>query len=171
MVGRKKNASRFGSFSRLPAAPGGFQSHLPDTGLSSTNSQQKHLRQAPHHHVEVSQPTIIMAANALALPDGLHSLLTRVHLEDITKAITNVTLSDFTHLINTARGRELNAEIVTKLYAEASKLPGAGSALMAATFVIFVVIFCFPMAAAAPLLTALGFKNASLAADMFVCKS
>lgn len=112
-----------------------------------------------------------MAANGLALPDSLRELFANVNLEDITKAITNVTLADFTHLIDVARGRELNAETITKLYEEASKLHGAGTALMAAALVVFVIIFCFPMAAATPLLTALGFTNANLAAGMSVCES
>lgn len=107
-----------------------------------------------------------MAANGLALPDALHKLFTQVNLEDMTKAVTNVTLADFTHLIDVAKGRELNTETITKLYEEASKLHGAGSALMAAALVIFVVIFCFLMAAATPLLTALGFTNIGPAAGM-----
>jgi len=109
-----------------------------------------------------------MAVNGLALPDGLHKLFTQVNLEDITKAITNVTLADFTHLINTAKGRELNAETVTKLYEEASKLHGAGTTLMAAALVMLVIIFCFPMAVATPFLTALGFTNIGPAAGMDV---
>lgn len=112
-----------------------------------------------------------MAVNGLALPDGLHKLFTQVNLEDITKAITNVTLADFTHLINTAKGRELNAETVTKLYEEASKLHGAGTTLMAAALVMFVIIFCFPMAVATPFLTALGVTNIGPAAGTDVHKS
>ncbi|KAH0286483.1 hypothetical protein M436DRAFT_51169 [Aureobasidium namibiae CBS 147.97] len=109
-----------------------------------------------------------MAANGLALPDGLHKLFTQVNLEDITKAITNVTLADFTHPVNTAKGRELNAETVTMLYEEASKLHGAGATLMAAALVTFVIIFCFPMAAATPFLTMLGFTNIGPAAASLV---
>jgi hypothetical protein len=107
-----------------------------------------------------------MATTGLALPDGLREVFANVNLEDITKAITNVTLADFTHLIDVAKGRELNADTITKLYEEASKLHGAGSALMAAALVILIVIFCFPMAVATPFLAALGFTNIGPAAGM-----
>lgn len=59
---------------------------------------------------------------------------------------------------------------ITKLYEEASKLHGAGSALMAAALVILIIIFCFPMTAATRFLTALGFTNIGPAAGMNVHK-
>jgi hypothetical protein len=112
-----------------------------------------------------------MAANGFTLPDGLRELFANVNLEDIAKAIKNVTLDDFTHLFNIAKGRELNAETITNLYEAARKLPGVGTTLMAAALVIFVIIFCFPMAAATSFLTALGFTNFGPAAGMNVYKS
>jgi hypothetical protein len=107
-----------------------------------------------------------MAANGLALPDGLRELFAKVNFTDITVAIENISLADFTHLAKFAKGRELNADTVNKLYEEASKLPGAGSTLMAAALVILIIIFCFPMAAATPFLSLLGFTNIGPAAGM-----
>jgi hypothetical protein len=113
------------------------------------------------------KPTSInMASSGFNLPDSLRELFANVKLEDITSAIKNITLADFTHLFNMAKGRELNAETITKLYEEARKLPGVGTTLMAAALVIFVIIFCFPMAAATPFLAALGFTNIGPAAGM-----
>ncbi|KAI4736069.1 hypothetical protein E4T50_13427 [Aureobasidium sp. EXF-12298] len=109
-----------------------------------------------------------MAFNGLALPDSLRELFANVNLEDITKAITNVTLTDFNHLINVAKGRELNTDTVIKLYEEASKVHGAGSALMAAGLVISVISFCFPMAALSPISTALGFVGYGIAPTSLV---
>ncbi|KAG9598456.1 hypothetical protein KCU77_g9926, partial [Aureobasidium melanogenum] len=108
-----------------------------------------------------------MAANGHELPEWLGQLFTQVNLEDITQAMENITLADFTHLINIARGQELNADSVTKLYEEASKLSGAGTALISAALVIAVIAFCFPMAAAALLLTPLGFTMNNIAAGEF----
>ncbi|KAG9530904.1 hypothetical protein KCU93_g2099, partial [Aureobasidium melanogenum] len=105
-----------------------------------------------------------MATNGHELPEWLGQLFTQVNLEDITHAMKNITLADFTHLINIARGQELNADTVTKLYEEASKLSGAGTALIAAALVIAVIAFCFPMAAAAMFLTPLGFTMNNIAA-------
>jgi hypothetical protein len=107
-----------------------------------------------------------MAANGLALPDGLRELFARVNTEDITGAIKNISLADFNHLADFAKGRELNADTISKLYEEARELPGAGSTLMAAALVILIIIFCFPMAAATPVLTLLGFTNIGPAAGM-----
>jgi hypothetical protein len=107
-----------------------------------------------------------MATGGFSLPEGLHELFAKVNLTDITDAIKNVTLADFTHLMDFAKGRELNVETITKLYEEARELPGAGSTLMAAALVILIVIFCFPMAAATPFLSLLGFTNIGPAAGM-----
>jgi hypothetical protein len=107
-----------------------------------------------------------MASSGFNIPDSLRDLFANVKLEDLTSAIKNITLADFTHLIDVAKGRELNAETITKLYEEASKLNGAGSALMAAALVILIIIFCFPMAAATPVLTFLGFTNIGPAAGI-----
>jgi hypothetical protein len=105
-------------------------------------------------------------ADNFGLPEVLRDLFAKVKLEDITDAIRNVTLADFTHLINQAKGRELNSETITNLFEEARKLPGVGTTLMAAALVIFVIMFCFPMAAATPFLTLLGFTNIGPAAGM-----
>ncbi|KAI4851919.1 hypothetical protein E4T44_01832 [Aureobasidium sp. EXF-8845] len=109
-----------------------------------------------------------MAANGLTLPDGLRELLARVNLEDVTGAIRNISLADFNHLAEFAKGRELNAETITKLYEEATRVPGVETTLMAAALVIFVIMFCFPMAAATPVLTLLGFTNIGPAAASLV---
>lgn len=108
-----------------------------------------------------------MATNGHELPEWLGQLFTQVNLEDITHAMKNITLADFTHLINIARDQELSADTVTKLYEEASKLSGAGTALLAAALVIAVIAFCFPMAAAAMFLTPLGFTMNNIAAGQF----
>jgi hypothetical protein len=105
-----------------------------------------------------------MAANGLALPGGLHGLFAKVNLQDITTAMRNITLADFNHLAEFAKGRELNADTISKLYEEARKLPGAGSTLMAAALVILIIILCFPMAAVTPFLSLLGFTNLGPAA-------
>lgn len=112
-----------------------------------------------------------MAANAHELPEWLHQLFTQVNLEDITQAMKNITLADFTHLINVAKGQELNAATITKLYEEASKLSGAGTALFTAALVIAVIAFCFPMTAAALFLTPLGFTMNNIAAGEFCFSS
>lgn len=109
-----------------------------------------------------------MAANSHERTEWLGQLFTQVNLENITQAMKNITLADFTHLINMARGQGLNATTVTKLYGEASKLSGAGTALITAALVIAVIAFCFPMAAAAALfLTPLGFTMNNIAAAEF----
>ncbi|KAH0142962.1 hypothetical protein KCU67_g13790, partial [Aureobasidium melanogenum] len=105
-----------------------------------------------------------MATNGHELPEWLGQLFTQVNLEDITHAMKNITLADFTHLINIARGQELNADTVTKLYEEASKLSGAGTALLAAALVIAVIAFCFPMTTFAMFFTPLGFTMSNIAA-------
>lgn len=52
-----------------------------------------------------------MDSEAVAnLPPWLRDLIKKVNLADMTKAITNVTLADFKHLIDTAKSRELNAD-------------------------------------------------------------
>jgi hypothetical protein len=112
-----------------------------------------------------------MATSGFSLPEGLRELFAKVDLTDITNAMENITLTDFNHLMDFAKGRELNAETITKLYEEATKLPGVGTALMAAALVVFVIMFCFPMAAATPVLTMLGFTNIGPAAGMNVNKS
>lgn len=110
-------------------------------------------------------------ADSFGLPEVLREVFAKVKLEDITDAIRNVTLADFTHLIDLAKGRELNGETITKLYEEARKLPGVGTALMAAALVIFVIMFCFPMAAATTFLTLLGFTSIGPAAGMVLGES
>ena len=110
-----------------------------------------------------------MAANSHELPEWLHQLFTQVNLEDITSAMKNITLADFTHLINIAKGQEFNTTTVTKLYEEASKISGAGTALITAALVIAVIAFCFPMAAAALFPTPLGFTMNNVAAGKFIC--
>lgn len=79
----------------------------------------------------------------------------------------NITLADFTHLINIAKGQELNVTTITKLYEEASKLSGAGTALITAALVVAVIAFCFPMSVAALFLTPLGFSINNVAAGKF----
>lgn len=105
-----------------------------------------------------------MAANAHELPEWLGQLFAQVNLEDITQAMKNITLADFIHLINIAKGQEFNTTTVIKLYEEASKLSGAGTALFTAALVIAVIAFCFPMAATALFLTPLGFTMNNIAA-------
>ncbi|THY13457.1 hypothetical protein D6D01_08345 [Aureobasidium pullulans] len=105
-----------------------------------------------------------MPVQGLDIPEWLHKLLTEVNLNDITHAMTNVTLREVNHLVSFTKGRELNAETITKLYEEASKFSGAGTAVAAAALVIFVIIFHFPMAVATPFLTMLGFTNIGPAA-------
>lgn len=105
------------------------------------------------------------------LPPWLRDLIKNVNLADMTKAITNVTLADFKHLIDTAKGRELNADTVKKLFDEAKKLPGAGTVLTAAALVVSVIIFCFPMALATPFLSALGFTSIGPAAGKYTYAS
>ncbi|THV79942.1 hypothetical protein D6D29_06509 [Aureobasidium pullulans] len=63
-----------------------------------------------------------MAANGLDLPEWLHKLFTEVNLEGITQAMTNVTLKDFTHLVDFVKDRDLNADTITELFEEANKL-------------------------------------------------
>lgn len=104
-----------------------------------------------------------MAANGLDLPEWLHKLFTEVNLEGITQAMTNVTLKDFTHLVDFVKGRELNADTITKLFEEANKLSGAGTAFAAACLVFSVIHICFPWALAAPFLNMIGFTVANLA--------
>lgn len=105
-----------------------------------------------------------MPIQGLDIPEWLHKLLTEANLNDITHAMTNVTLREVNHLVSFTKGRELNAETITKLYEEASKFSGAGTAVAAAALVIFVIIFHFPMAVATPVLTMLGFTNIGPAA-------
>jgi hypothetical protein len=128
----------------------------------------------PNYHTIASRSskphTIAMAATGFALPDGLREVFANVNLEDIAKAITNVTLADFTHLLDVAKGHELNADTVAKLYEEARKLPGAGTTLTAVTLVISIINFYYPIAAITPLMTALGFTNHNLAGGTNVCK-
>ncbi|CAD0092992.1 unnamed protein product [Aureobasidium mustum] len=107
-----------------------------------------------------------MAANSHELPEWLHQLLTQVNLEEITSAMENITLADFTRLVNIAKGQELNVTTITKLYEEASKLSGAGTALIAAALVVAVIAFAFPMSVAAVFLTPLGFTMNNIAAAM-----
>ncbi|CAD0084363.1 unnamed protein product, partial [Aureobasidium vineae] len=123
-----------------------------------------------HTPTSTSRPPhlINMADNLHELPEWLSQLFAKVNLEDITLAMRNITLRDFTHLVNFARGKELNATTITQLYEEASKLSGAGTALLAAALVIAVIIFCFPMAAATPFLTLLGFTNIGPAAASLI---
>ncbi|THW84701.1 hypothetical protein D6D15_08639 [Aureobasidium pullulans] len=104
-----------------------------------------------------------MAANGLDLPEWLHKLFTEVNLEGITQAMTNVTLKDFTHLVDFVKGRELNADTITKLFEEANKLSGAGTAFAAACLVFSVIHICFPWALAAPFLNMIGFTVTNLA--------
>jgi hypothetical protein len=129
---------RLVSRSRLPAASRSFQSRLPNTGLASIDNQHKHptiLQTAASSSLTATHP-IDMAANGLALPDGLHGLFASVNLQDVINAMRNITLADFNHLAEFAKGRELNADTISKLYEEARKLPGAGSTVMAAALVI-----------------------------------
>ncbi|KAI5198160.1 hypothetical protein E4T39_06877 [Aureobasidium subglaciale] len=100
-----------------------------------------------------------MALGGLDLPEWLHELLTQVDLQKITQAMTNISLHDFQRLAGFAKDRELNAETIKKLYEEAAKLSGAGTALTAAALVIAVIFLCFPWALASPLLTMLGFST------------
>lgn len=109
-----------------------------------------------------------MAANSHELPECLHQLFTQVNLEDITRAMKNITLANFTYLITIARGQELDAATVTKLYEEASRLSGAGTALFTAALVVAVIAFCFPITAAALFLTPLGFRTTNIAAGVFL---
>ena len=99
-----------------------------------------------------------MAANGLDLPEWLHKLFTEVNLEGITQAMANVTLKDFTHLVDFVKGRELNADTITKLFEEANKLSGAGTAFAAACLVFSVIHICFPWALAAPFLNMILFS-------------
>ena len=110
-----------------------------------------------------------MAANGLDLPEWLHKLFTEVNLEGITQAMTNVTLKDFTHLVDFVKGRELNADTITKLFEEANKLSGAGTAFAAACLVFSVIHICFPWALTAPFLNMIGFTVANLAPGTYCC--
>lgn len=84
-----------------------------------------------------------MAANGLDLPEWLHKLFTEVNLEGITQAMTNVTLKDFTHLVDFVKDRDLNADTITELFEEANKL--------------------------APFLNMIGFTVANLAPGTYYC--
>ncbi|KAG9681468.1 hypothetical protein KCU95_g14719, partial [Aureobasidium melanogenum] len=142
------------------------QSRFPNSGLyqPSTSNKLSELNSRPSH--QYSQPTAFftMAAHGHEVPEWLHQFFTQVKLEDIAHAMRNITLADFTHLINIAKGQKLNATTVTKLYEEASKVSGAGTALFTVALVIAVIAFCFPMAAAALFLTPLGFTMNNIAA-------
>jgi hypothetical protein len=111
-----------------------------------------------------------MATARLDLSDSLRDLFARIKLEDITNAIKHTTLAEITHLIDMAKECEFNAETFNKLYQEVRKLPSTGTIIAAATLVISVINFYYPVAAITPLLTALGFIDPAPAPGMDVCK-
>jgi hypothetical protein len=111
-----------------------------------------------------------MATGDFNLSERLRDLFANVKLEDITDAVRRTTLAEITHLFDMAKECEFNTATVTRLYEEARKLPSTGTIIAAATLVISVINFYYPMAAITPLLTALGFIDPAPAPGMDVCK-
>jgi hypothetical protein len=97
-------------------------------------------------------------------PEGLWTLIKQLRIRDLVNAIKQITLDDFQHLANVARGRPLNLETFTLLCKEYSKTRTGCATLITVAIVVCTIILVYPMAVTSPFLNSLGFTDVGPAA-------
>ncbi|KAG9588715.1 hypothetical protein KCU77_g12248, partial [Aureobasidium melanogenum] len=98
------------------------------------------------------------------VPEDIWTLIKQLRIRDLVNAIKQIVLNDFQHLVNVARGRQLNLETVILLFKEFVKTRTGCAILVALAVAVGIVLLIYPMAAASPFLTTIGFTSAGPAA-------
>lgn len=97
-------------------------------------------------------------------PEDPWTLIKQLRIRDLVNAIKQITLDDFQHLANVARGRPLNLETFTFLWKGFIKMRTGCAILIAVAVVVCIILLVYPMVVASPFLAGLGFTNAGPAA-------
>ncbi|KAH0348892.1 hypothetical protein KCU83_g5926, partial [Aureobasidium melanogenum] len=97
--------------------------------------------------------------------EDIWTRIKQLRIRDLVNAIKQIVLNDFQHLINVARGRQLNLETAILLFKEFVKTRTGCAILITLAVVIGITLFVYPMAVASPFLTTIGFTSAGPAGE------